>query len=58
MLHIKSIVIYWTGPVKKKVKKIAMGWMPIIEDAVPLNVISPNMEMVVFQPPGVHNSDE
>lgn len=46
---IKSLIDYWSGKMKKKVKIAAQSWMHVIEDAIPLNIIPPNMEMVLYQ---------
>ena len=49
---IKSLIQYWAGKMKKKEAKAAQSWLPVIEDAIPLNVIPPNMEMVSYTDPG------
>lgn len=43
---------------KKKAKESAVGWMSIIEDAIPLDCIPPGLEVVLYRPPpSVDTSD-
>lgn len=47
---IKSLLCYWIGNTSGAVKMAVEAWMPIIEDAIPLNQFLP-LEMVVYKPP-------
>lgn len=49
---IKSLVEYWSGKMKKKTIEAAHSWMLVIEDAIPLNIIPPNTEIVSYVAPG------
>lgn len=52
ILIIKFLVLYWTGNLKKKAQISAEEWLPVIEDAIPLDQYMP-LEIVVYQlPPG------
>lgn len=37
ILLIKSLVLYWACYIKKKVKTAVGEWLPVIDDAIPLN---------------------
>lgn len=49
---IKSLLNYWIGKMKKTTADAVKSWMLVIEDAIPLNVIPPNMELVPHVTPG------
>lgn len=56
ILQIKTTVAYWICNVKKKAKETLTRWMPLIENAIPLDCIP---EVVMYQPPlSVDASDE
>lgn len=51
ILLIKSLVLYWTGNIKRKQQcTTTKEWMPVVEDAIPLDQYMP-LEIVVYQPP-------
>jgi hypothetical protein len=50
ILLIISLVEYWTGHTKKKVKDAAFEWLPEMLDAIPLRSWDPNdTQLVVYQ---------
>lgn len=57
ILLIKSIVDYWTCTMKNQAKTTAKLWVLVIEDAIPLDVIPPDMEIVMYRT-GVSTPDE
>lgn len=49
---IKSLIDYWSDKMKKPTTEAAQSWMLVIEDAIPLNIIPPNMDLVPYVAPG------
>lgn len=49
ILQIKSCCLHWASNMTKRIKNVVGDWLPVVEDAIPLNQIS-LMEIVVYQP--------
>lgn len=53
ILQIKSLFCYWSGNIREGVQEEIEGWMPVLEDVIPLDHYMPR-EMVLYQPQKTH----